>query len=114
MAKKREDRAIERAAELAARTPNPYQYEVEEVEQVGPHLVLRVKYPSCAACAFEGSKVMVFLNVPALAPIRWRRIDPHFRSTAPTRNEAPSPAARFPATTEGWCDAVTYARSKCP
>ena len=57
---------------------------------------------------------MVFLNVTEVQVLKWRRIDPHFRDPAATRkpSEAPPPAARFPATPEGWTDAVAYARSK--
>jgi hypothetical protein len=106
------------AAELAARSPNPDAYAIEEVEQVGEHLVMKVRYPNCAKCAYEGSKVMVFLDTTLKSAIKWRRIDPHFRApgtpaTLPaTQTEAPSPAARFPASRDGWSDALTYARSK--
>lgn len=103
-----------RAAELAARTPDPDQYEVVKVERVGPHLVLQVRYPSCTACAFEGLKTMVFLNASEVDSMRWRRIDPHFRAAPEKQNPraAPSPAARFPGTSDGWSDAIGYARSK--
>lgn len=105
-----------RAAEFAARSPDPGGFSVEEVEQVGAHLVMKVLYPNCAKCAYEGNKVMVFLDTTIAQAIRWRRIDPHFRApNAPAqhaRPEAPSPAARFPASANGWCDALTYARGK--
>jgi hypothetical protein len=101
-----------REAELAARTPRADQYELQRVEQVGPHMVLEVLYPSCATCAYEGRKVLVILNVDPLAAMRWRRIDPHFRDKATSITEAPSPAARFPASAEGWKDAVAYATRK--
>jgi hypothetical protein len=103
-----------RREELEASTPDPDKYAIEDVTRVGHHLVLKVKYPSCTKCAFEGSKVMVFLNVSEMDALRWRRIDPHFRDpkTQPKPNEAPSPAARFPASKEGWADAVRYAESK--
>jgi hypothetical protein len=103
-----------RAAELAARSPNPDSFAIEDVEQVGEHLVMRVKYPNCAKCAYEGSKVIVFLDVTLKHAIKWRRIDPHFRDPRGNlaMNEAPSPAARFPASKEGWSDALAYARGK--
>lgn len=96
-------------------TPDAKNYVVERALQVDKHLILRVKYPNCAACAFEGSKVMVFLNVAVIDALLWREIDPHFRDTAKSSRmprEAPSPAARFPATHNGWQDAIDYARSK--
>lgn len=95
-------------------SPDASNYEVEEIERVGPHVVMKVRYPNCKSCAFEGNKVMVFLNVTEKDILRWRKIDPHFR--APVNyiggKEAPSPAARFPATDEGWGDAVAYATRK--
>jgi hypothetical protein len=94
-------------------TPDKKNYSVEAVERVGNHLVMKVKYPNCRQCAYEGNKVMVFLNVTELEALRWRVIDPHFRNT-PIKSvtEAPSPAARYPASPEGWTDALTYARGK--
>ena len=98
---------------IDARTPKPDQYEIEEAEPVGPHLVLKVRYPSCTACAYEGTKIMVYLDMPLQQAMKWRRIDPHFRQDkGRSAKEAPSPAARFPASPEGWQDALSYARSK--
>lgn len=93
-------------------SPDADRYEVVNVTRVGPHLVLRVQYPNCANCAYEGAKVMVFLNVTEAAVLRWKRIDPHFRGGTSTASEAPSPAARFPASKEGWQDALNFAQSK--
>jgi hypothetical protein len=103
-----------REAEINARTPNPDQYEILKFSRIGPHVVLMVKYPSCTACAYEGNKVMVIFDVPEDRMIRWRRIDPHFRGPSKVflATEAPSPAARFPASEEGWNDALDYARRK--
>jgi hypothetical protein len=77
-------------------------------------MVMKVKYPNCSICAYEGNKVMVFLNTKALDVLKWKKIDPHFRDLKlkNTTREAPSPAARFPASDEGWQDAVSYATSK--
>lgn len=97
-------------------TPDASAFEVVEAEQVGPHLVVKARYPNCARCSYEGVKVMVFLGCSALEALRWRRVDPHFREPGRPRDprEAPSPAARFPASPEGWADALGYARGKCP
>ncbi len=104
----------ERQADLAARTPDKARYEIEDSERVGPHLVLKVRYPNCTKCSFEGQKVMVFLDVTEAQVLRWKEIDPHFRDPTkqPARHEAPSPAARFPASPEGWQDALAYAFGK--
>lgn len=101
-------------AELYARTPDVDKYEIEDVSRVGRNLVLKVRYPNCSKCAYEGSKVMVFLNVSEAEALKWRRIDPHFRDpkAARQKNEAPAPAARFPASPEGWSDALVFAQGK--
>ncbi len=109
------------AAELAAlrsTTPDPSQYDIVDAAEVNGHLVLKVLYPNCAKCSFEGHKVMVFLECTSLQAMKWRNIDPHFRADVSGRFEgemkrtAPSPAARFPATAEGWADAIKYAERK--
>lgn len=100
----------------APATPNSSSYVVEEIEEVGAHLVMKVRYPNCASCSYEGNKVMVFLDVCALDAVRWKAIDPHFRDRrdgrAPKSPSAPSPAARFPGDDEGWRDAIEYAQRK--
>lgn len=95
-------------------TPDADNYQIEDSIRVGPHVCLKIKYPNCYACAFEGTKVLVYLDVTEAAILRWRKIDPHFREAPKTMipTSAPSPAARFPASAEGWQDAIEYARSK--
>lgn len=94
-------------------TPDSERYEVVDAAQVGPHLVLKVKYPNCRACSYEGTKVMVYLSVTTLDALKWRKIDPHFADKpSRTKHEAPGPAARFPASAEGWADALAYAAHK--
>jgi|SRR6478736_2394709 len=95
-------------------TPDAANYTIEKAERVGTHLVMRVKYPNCYKCSYEGSKVMVFLNVGEMDALHWRRIDPHFRDprSKVIKGEAPSPAARFPGSDAGWSDAVVYAHGK--
>lgn len=95
--------------------PDNSKYTVVEVEAVGKHLVMKVLYANCQKCSYEGNKVMVFLNTTPTQALFWKIIDPHFRE--PTKgltkkNEAPGPAARFPASAEGWQDAINYASSK--
>lgn len=99
-------------------SPDAYNFEVIDIVQVGQHLVGKVQYPNCRSCAFEGQKVLVWLDVPPLAAVKWKKIDPHFRDMKQSavldafKKEAPSPAARFPASKEGWADALAYAQGK--
>lgn len=105
----------ERAEETARRavTVDSEDYQIVQLQRVGNNLVLKVKYPSCTRCTYEGQKVIVFLNVPEDQAMMWRRIDPHFRDPkTKSQFEAPSPAARFPASAEGWSDALAYATRK--
>lgn len=101
-----------------ANKPDKARFEIEDAQPVGAHIVLKVKYPNCASCAYEGNKVMVFLNTTALQVMKWREIDPHFRAedgraaAVNIGRAAPSPAARFPASKEGWQDAIEYATRK--
>ena len=93
-------------------SPDSGEFEIEDHLQVGQHLLLKVKYPSCTKCSFEGSKVMVFLNCDVGRVLRWKEVDPHFRDKDPKPDprRAPSPDARFPATEIGWQHAIEYAR----
>jgi hypothetical protein len=95
-------------------TPDSEKYDVVDVQRVDQHLVVKVLYPNCSKCSYEGHKVMVFLNVTEADVLRWRKIDPHFRDPTATRSprEAPTPAARFPASKAGWSDAIAYANGK--
>lgn len=111
-AKKAREEAARKEAE--ALTPDKANYEIVDVFRINNHLVLKVLYPNCKKCSYEGNKILVFLMVSESEVIRWRVIDPHFRDpTAPRKaSEAPPPAARFPASAEGWEDACAYARAK--
>jgi hypothetical protein len=99
---------------LAQMTQDASRFEIVDAVSVGAHLVLKVKYPNCDKCAYEGHKVMVFLNTTAFDALKWRTIDPHFRAPDVKRlpSEAPSPAARFPASSAGWTDACAWAERK--
>lgn len=101
-------------AQIASTSPDNTKFDIDEVVAVGPHLVLRVIYPNCVKCAYEGKKVLVYLNVAVVTAMKWRSIDPHFRAmdTKPSAKEAPPPAARFPASDEGWRDAIAWAQWK--
>ena len=92
--------------EVEARTPDAKKFEILDVAVRGPHLVVKVLYPNCAKCSYEGTKVMVFLNCSTLDAIKWRMIDPHFRPVPPiaTTQRLPSATNRHPgATSLGPC-----------
>lgn len=101
-------------AKLAGMSPDNSKFQVEEIEEVGNFLVMKVLFPNCAKCAYEGNKVMVFEGVKIKDAFKWRKLDPHFRKGAlpPPINEAPPPVARFPASAQGWVDAMNFARQK--
>lgn len=101
-------------ADLTANTPDASNFEILECEEVGSYLCMKVKYPSCSKCSFEGVKVMVFAGCSLKQVLRWRRIDPHFREQCPpaAATEAPSPVARFPGGDDGWDNALAWAASK--
>jgi hypothetical protein len=90
-------------------TPDASNWNIVRVKEVGKNLVLMVKYPNCAACAYEGQKVMVFVGQGAVDALHWKRIDPHFRDKPVKKEDAPSPSARFPASDAGWADALMWA-----
>lgn len=95
-------------------SPDSANYSVEEIHRTGRNLVLKVKYPNCAACNYEGNKILVYLNVTESQVLKWRKIDPHFKDPKKLVHdkEAPPPVARFPASKEGWLDAIEYAKYK--
>ncbi len=94
-------------------TPDAKNYEIIQAERAGSCLVMKVKYPNCRSCAYEGCKIMVFAGTTEGDALLWKKIDPHFRAPGnKARNEAPSPVARFPGNQAGWQDAIAYARTK--
>lgn len=94
----------------ASPNPNPTRYEILDLARGVRGLALRVHYPGCTT--FEGMKILVFGPVEEKDLLRWKKIDPHFRdpTQALLKDEAPSPIARFPATDQGWRDALQYIR----
>lgn len=93
-------------------TPDSERFEILDAREIfGGLLIMKVKYPNCSSCAYEGTKIMVFESTSALDALRWKRIDPHFRDPkkAAKSNEAPAPIARFPASDDGWQLALDFA-----
>lgn len=100
-------------------TPDIGKFEILDLYRLTKYMVLKVKYPNCYKCSFEGVKVLVMESVPELTLIRWKAIDPHFRDPEESKGKrsqeaAPTPIARFPASEEGWKDAIDYAKFKEP
>lgn len=91
-------------------TPDCEQFQILEATMANNAMVLRVQYPSCDKCAYEGTKVLVYKGVTPMDALLWKRIDPHFSDPTEKRerHEAPPPIARFPADIIGWRDALRY------
>ncbi len=72
--------------------------------EIGKFLILKIKYPNCSSCAFEGIKTIVYQNVKSSDALKWNEIDPHFSDPKfkRTYNQAPTPFARLPGSNEGW------------
>ena len=109
-----EKKIKELEAALAGQNPDNTRFEIEEIVEVGGNLVAKIKYPNCAKCSYEGNKIMVFAKCSLKDAIKWRVIDPHFKSTPKVADPkvAPSPIARFPASGKGWDDALKYAEKE--
>jgi hypothetical protein len=106
---------------IEPQAPDAERFDILDIEEVGSssntiptYLVVKVQYPSCSKCAYEGVKIMVFAKCTLKDAIRWKRIDPHFReqASAVDIHSAPPPIARFQPTPEGWQDAMAYANQK--
>jgi len=97
--------------ELASLSPTANDYEILDVVSVGSQgIVLKVKYPCCACRDYEGMKVLVYFNSTINDVVFWKQIDPHFRNNEKKspKHKAPGPDARFPATDDGWNNALRF------
>lgn len=84
--------------------PNPSRWVLLDHIQIGPFLVVKLRYPDCVN--FEGKKIMVFRA--SLSSLQAQgEIDPHFGEGGRLY-----PIARFQPTEEGWRDALRYAEMK--
>ena len=93
--------------------PDNSKFQVLDTFSAEPLLVLKVEYPSCKECSYEGTKIMVFEGVSLNDAIKWTKIDPHFREDLKEffdQLQAPSPIARFPASEQGWVSAQKFAQ----
>ncbi len=110
---KHEEEVSQLKSQLAALTPDNSRYEVLEARAVGDHLVMKVIYIGCQ-CEYDGEKILVFVNVTPIDALKWTKIDPHFQNPGDSDDPsvAPGPSARFPASVDGWQDALKYAEQK--
>lgn len=100
-------------AEIAATTADPTKYTIlEAYDRANGYLVVKVQFPSCTKCAFEGTKILVYRNVLPIDAMKWKKLDPHFHGRKVDIHSAPSPISRFPGTPEGWSDALAYVEMK--
>lgn len=91
-------------------TPDKNKFKIVKVHEGEGYLILKVQYPNCDKCAYEGNKVLVFRGIKAVDALFWDELDPHFRPPRPGKVEriAPSPIARFPSSDQGWADAILF------
>ena len=83
--------------------PNPKRFKVLEVASFRGYVACRVHYPDCTT--YGGEKILVY-RLTGTWLYRQKELDPHF-----LENDR-SPIARFPATKDGWADALAYAQMK--
>jgi hypothetical protein len=91
-------------------TPDSKKFEILEViDSYLPYLILKVKYPNCNKCSYEGTKILVYENLSIKDLIYWKEIDPHFsNSKSKDKTKSPSPIARFPASVIGMTHACRF------
>lgn len=82
--------------------PNPSNYEILEVKEIGKWCVAKIKYPDCAN--YEGIKILVFKNASEKEIRAAKFIDPHFCENGDHLNVI----ARFKPTCFGMELAITY------
>ncbi len=93
-------------------TPDSEKYEIIDYWEIGEYFVLKVKYPNCGICSFEGTKILVYHGISVKDILtKWKKIDPHFADPKRPKSisSAPPPIARFPASAEGQALAIKTA-----
>ena len=88
-------------SKACAPNPDPINFEILELKQVGLNVVARIKYPDCTN--FEGIKICVYLGTNCNMIRSLKSIDPHFD------NNSLSPFARFKPNNNGWEAAIIFA-----
>lgn len=85
------------------RNPNPKNFRIRDLVEVGRYLVAKVEYPGCTN--FEGVKILVFRDVRAPQLRAMSELDPHFCQDS----SHPHLVARFRPDAQGWADALAFA-----
>lgn len=83
----------EDTSQTVAPNPDPLNFQILDLGQVGKHVVAEIKYPDCTN--FEGVKICVFANTTCSEISGRRNIDPHFSENGT------GPIARFEPTKRG-------------
>ena len=91
------------SANAPAPNPNPGRFVLLGTEQVGPHVVAKIKYLDCTN--FEGVKVCVYRCATCSQIRKAHMLDPHFAE------RGLAPFARFTPTREGEEAARAFART---
>ena len=84
--------------------PDPTNFVIKQVVEVGSHLVARICYPDCKN--YEGDKIMVYEGITLEHLESAKRLDPHFCD----KPSCISPVARFVPTMAGWAAAELLAK----
>jgi len=95
------ERIVERIVEKFP-NPNPKNFKILQITQVGKNVLLVVQYPDCTN--YEGKKIMVYRNVKASEIRAMKSLDPHFC------DNHISPFARFEPTDKGLTEAYDLAK----
>ena len=82
--------------------PDPLNFNIIKIQQVGDNLVVLINYPNCTN--YEGNKICLFKSMNIKTVIGMDTLDPHF-----SENDN-SPFARFRPTDAGWEKAVLVAQ----
>jgi hypothetical protein len=96
-----ETRIIEKPV-LVVGNPNPINFRILKMQEVGKFQVLLVKYTDCIN--YEGCKILVFEGATQAQLKRLKSMDPHFCNC----DAHISPIARFKPTQKGWEYAVSF------
>lgn len=88
---------------VALPNPNPENFRIKRLAQVGSFLGALIVYPD--ATNFEGNKILVFAGVTADELRQRATIDPHFK-------EEGDIIARFRPDEQGWEDTMAFLKLK--
>jgi hypothetical protein len=85
--------------------PNPSNYKIVKVQQIGDYLLMLINYPDCTN--YEGNKILLYKDITLVKLLCQQKLDPHFCNN----KKYHSPIARFEPTDFGWNCAITLMNS---